>query len=534
MSPARIRRRHRALEILLPGALLAGAALLAVLAFATVDSLLSGKLSLLQLLTPDPVAAGLTLTLVGTSEGVAIAIVIVVEVLGIQLTADRYSPRIIDIFVRDPLNGGVLALFLGSIVFTIWVGAEVKADYVPLAGVITSLLLAVVDFAVLMPYVRYLFQIMRAETIIRSIRHRTAHELRRAVAGRDDVAARHAVRDALAQITDIALGSIQEGDTQVCLAAIEALREVVVEDYVPVKPQLHARWFGVGHEDMPGASDQTIRQVDRTRTWVEHSVLSDFLDLIGETPAFRKEVIHAIARATRALGAAAIHHDDADLENLVIRFFNTYLRAAMNQRAPTFVYSVFNEYRLFAVHALDRRPELVMRVADHLIGYGRSFDAAGMPFIIGTAAEDVADMTIQAVAHDADRALLLAKLLSRTLESMAKTAPPIALNGVLKAAIKLSLWAMAEGRREIEGALVLGVKTVPRDFVEAALQRMERTQESVFSEVSDRVVAFDWVEDNLRELIPALRLELDGQAEAVKEAAAERRPARKPRPRVPA
>src|SRR5207237_9230176 len=165
--------------------------------------------------------------------------------------------------------------------------------------------------------------------------------IRQASANGRALEVRHNLRDCISQVSDIALGSIQRGDTQVCLAAIEALRALVVDEYIPAKKQLQPWWFKVDHVDLPGASDQTIAQVDRTRTWVEHTVLSDFVDLIGETPAFRKEVIHAIARATRDLGGAAIRGGDRDLEDLVIRFFNTYLRAAMNQRAPTFVYATF-------------------------------------------------------------------------------------------------------------------------------------------------------------------------------------------------
>jgi hypothetical protein len=37
---------------------------------------------------------------------------------------------------------------------------------------------------------------------------------------------------------------------------------------------------------------------------------------------------------------------------------------------------------------------------------------------------------------------------------------------------------------------------------------MEVTTERVFWEVSDRVVAYDWVEDHMRELIPVLRSRL--------------------------
>jgi len=107
-----------------------------------------------------------------------------------------------------------------------------------------------------------------------------------------------------------------------------------------------------------------------------------------------------------------------------------------------------------------------------------------------------------------DRAILLAQLLERTLTSMAAVAQPIALNGVLKAAIKLALWALADHHDTIAGHLLLGIRAVPATFTDESLTRMERAGESVFSEVSDRVIAFDWVEPELRELIPILRRRL--------------------------
>ncbi len=490
--------RHVLREIIAPGLGLAAVAMAGVLAMGGIDALRSDRYhSLAALLTPDPVAAAGTMALLGTAEGVAIAIVIVVVVLGVQLTADRYSPRIIDIFIRDRLNGIILALFLGSIIFTIWVSAAIKPDYVPYFLVYSAITLAIVDFILLLPYVRYMFQIMRGETIVAGIARDAALEVGRAIAepGRQ-ASHRRQVREALSQFADIALGSIQEGDTEVALAAIHAVRGLVCNHYLPVKEKLPRHWFTVSHEDMPGTSDQTIVQVDRTRTW------------LGETPAFRKEIIHAIAITTRDIGRRAVLHGDAEVEELVVRFFNTYFRAALNQRAPTFTYAVMNEYRRLAADVSADRPDLPQRVAEHLLRYGRVFDAAGMPFIVGTAAEDVSELIIEMSKHDLDRALLLARLLSANLNEMAAVAQPISLGGILKATIKLGLWAIAEEQRDILNQVAQGLTSVSPQVLDDALDRMELTTERVFWEVSDRVVAYDWVEDHMRELIPILRSRL--------------------------
>jgi len=87
-------------------------------------------------------------------------------------------------------------------------------------------------------------------------------------------------------------------------------------------------------------------------------------------------------------------------------------------------------------------------------------------------------------------------------------AQPVSLNGILKATIKLGLWAVAEDQRDILNRIAQGLSYVSPEVLENALGRMEVTTERVFWEVSDRVVAYDWVELQMRELIPVLRMRL--------------------------
>jgi len=91
---------------------------------------------------------------------------------------------------------------------------------------------------------------------------------------------------------------------------------------------------------------------------------------------------------------------------------------------------------------------------------------------------------------------------------MAPVAQPVSLNGILKATIKLGLWAVAEEQRDILNRVAQGLSHVSPPVLEHSLGRMEVTTERVFWEVSDRVVAYDWVEEHMRELIPILRSRL--------------------------
>jgi hypothetical protein len=461
--------------------------------------------SLMDLLVPDPVAAGGTLGLVGGAEGVTISIVLLVVVFGIQMTSSRYSPRIIGLFTRNLWNALVLGISLVSILYTFIVRSEIKPDYVPFWGFVAAEVLALVNFGILLPYVGYIFEVMRAETLVGRVRRQALRQLHTAVTGKRLRRNRQAVLTSIAQVVDIALGSIQLGDLPVCVLSVGVLGRFVADDYLKVKGRFPADWFVVTHLELPGASDQIVTEAIRARTWVEYTVLTSFVDLVGLTPVHRKEAVHAIALATRDIGLAAIEQGDPETAELCVRFFNTYLRSALNRMAPTFASSTMNEYRRLAIGALEWRPDLAVESAAHLLRYGRHFDEAGMPAIFGAAAEDVADLAIEADGHDPDVTRRLARLLVDNLAELLPDAKPIALNGLFKAVAKLAFWAMAERKVEVSEVLLQGIAAAPPDFVDSALDRMETLDNGLFWEVNERVVAFDWVDPDLRVQIPALR-----------------------------
>ena len=495
-----------AIIVILPGIGLVAVVAMLVILFGWLDS--SPYTSLQGLVTPDPTAAAGTISVAGGAEGVTLSIVLLVVFYGIQTTSSRYSPRIIDIFTRNPLNALVFTFALASILYTFLVRNEIKLNYVPLWSVAMAVVLAVANFAILLPYVIYIFDIMRAESLIKGIRSRATLDLRRTVSAANARKRRDGLMTCVAQVTDIVFGSIQLGDMPVTIYGVETLGHLLADDYLRVKKKLKPDWFQVGHAEMPGASDQILAEVNRARTWLEYSIMSSFVEVVGLTPIHRKEAVHAIAVSTRDIGLAAIEVGDPEVADMSMRFFNTYLRAAINREAPTFASSMMNEYRRFAIGALEWRPDLSVDSASHLLRYGRHFDEGGMPAIFGAAAEDVADLAIEAQGRDPEVTRRLALLLVRNLSELIPNARPIGLNGLFKAVAKLAFWAMAQGATDVSSILVEGIAAAPPEFVDGALDRMESMSSGLFWEVNERVIAFDWVEEPLRAQIPRLRAAL--------------------------
>src|SRR6266568_1567759 len=490
----------------LSGLALVTVAVMLVVLFGFLDALHFGSIA--DFFTPDSAAAAGTLGLVGGAEGVTLSIVLLGVMFGIQTSSSRYSPRIIGIFTRNPLNAIVLSFALASILYTFLVRSEVKVNYVPMASVAVAEVFALINFALLFPYVLYTFEVMRAETLVSGIMRRARKELRGGTHRRGSLQHRSALLTCCAQVSDIAFGSVERGDMPVCLLCIEVVGDFLAHEYLPVKKNLDPEWFKVGRAELPGASDQIVAEVNRAGTWFTYTVMSSFVDMIGLTPIHRKEAVHALAVGTRRIGLAAIEVGDSEVAELCLRFFNTYLRAAINRSAPTFASVIMNEYRRFAIGALEWRRDLAVEAAAHLLRYGRHFDEAGMPAIFGAAAEDVADLAIEARVRDPQVSFRLAQLLVRNLLDLVPNARPIGLNGLFKGVAKLTCWAMAADEKDITHVLVEGIAAAPPDFVDAALSRMEAMQNGLFWEVNERVISFDWVEKPLRDQIPRLRAAL--------------------------
>src|SRR5438094_2225737 len=215
---------------MLSGLALVTVALMLVVLFGFLDAL--HYRSIADFFTPDPSAAAGTLGLVGGAEGVTLSIVLLGVMFGIQTSSSRYSPRIIGIFTRNPLNAFVLTFALASILYTFLVRSEVKVNYVPMASVAVAEVLALTNFALLFPYILYIFEIMRPETLVDRIVRSARRSLKRSVTGRDLRGHRADLMTSIAQVTDIAFGSIQLGDMPVAVMSIEGLGYFVAEDYL--------------------------------------------------------------------------------------------------------------------------------------------------------------------------------------------------------------------------------------------------------------------------------------------------------------
>ena len=117
--------------------------------------------------------------------------------------------------------------------------------------------------------------------------------------------------------------------------------------------------------------DRCVRnEVAHQRLWFEMKVLRQYYTIFVASLNHVRDVGYLIAFNTRRIASFG-GHDDVHLHELSVRFFNSYLRAAINERDLRTAYYVMHHYRQLAEEALGKGdPARVVRIAEHLRFYG--------------------------------------------------------------------------------------------------------------------------------------------------------------------
>jgi hypothetical protein len=423
--------------------------------------------------------------------GIAITVVSIV----VQLAATRYTSRVADMFFRDRTNLMVMGF---SIVMTIVVATG-------------SLL-------ILMPYFAYVFDFLDPERIIARIGQQTLDSAigkrRLGAAGATSAGALGARQSAVVarmeQLTDIAINALAQKDKVIASGAIAALRRTLVA-YLPAKRELPAAWFAIGpglreNPDFVALAKDSVEDLSAGRIWLEWKALRQLREIFSEALANLPEMAHVVAIETRYAGEAALAASEREVLALVVKFMNTYLRAALNTREVRSAYNVLNQYRQLAeammaapTGASPETTAALVEIGGHFRYYAQLARRTGLGFITETAAYDLSDLCARAsdsgaACHD--------RLLATFLDIDKEPETPAderALRGVRKAQVKLATHYLARG-------LEARARAIHDDMAQESPERLRSIRDELLSitakdfwEVVDRGTNFDYLDDERKQ-----------------------------------
>jgi len=425
------------------------------------------------------------------------AMVLTFIALAIPITANMYTPKLIEIFLRDPLNLAALLYFSIAGAHSIFGQAVMVEAWNPGFTFAVLTVMAIVGYAVLIPYYFYVLHFLNPSTIIARVTDQLLDEfedIRKGV--RPVPIARRRLHQKILHLGNVILRAVERADRDVSLDAIHALERVLAR-YCDLKPHLKPEWFDVEPDLFVGLSEEAVRFIVRDRIWVEHKGLSQLTLGYNSALAKMQDAISAISDVDRAIALHALEKGDEKLLDLCVRFFNTFIREAVKKKDVHALYDLFYQYKLLARQLLRDRPRIVLDIGRYFKYYGEFARLQGLSFIYELTAYELGSMVEWAYDAEAEtRRDLLALFLSFEAAQASIR--------LTKAAVILGAY-FADTGREAESKLVreaLG-RHSPSVLDEAKRSLMETT-EPIFWEVTDRQLNFDYVDPARRATVGRL------------------------------
>jgi len=427
-------------------------------------------------------------------------IVVTVVAIIVQLAAGRYT-GVVRMFLRDRVNAMALSFYVVLGVFGIWLSVGLQEGFVPRLALMAGMAGASLGLLLMLPYFGYVFWFLEPTNLVNRICRSAAQTVRRATTCK--VGSRlHALQrqtlEAMAELTDIASHSISGKDKIIASRAVDAFRDFTI-DYLAAKPRLPDAWFSIGPEirgnpDFVAMNSESLGDLEARHTWVEWQVLRQYLGIYTEALSHMPDIDYLIAIDSRYIGEAAAERADDALVDLILCFYNSYLRATLNARSVRTAYNVLNQYRLLVEgllrlgssrHALDG--------ARFMSYYGHVGYDLHLPFVTETVAYDLSSLC--QVAHalgsgEEDGILSHFLELDRPLRAKQQER---ALLGVRKAQIKLAVYYLSVGEIARATSIATDMKDEPKERIATLRLELERATSKDFWEITDRGRNFEYM-----------------------------------------
>ncbi len=444
--------------------------------------------------------AGMTAAVLG--------IVITVVSLLVQLTSDRYT-GVARMFLRDRTNAAVMAYYVVTCVVGVFLSLSLHAEFVPRATVFAMMAATCFGIVIMLPYFMYVFRFLEPVNLISRIQTEAADDLASSATSKDpeDIAGGQSpALVALEEMTDITSNSISGKDKIIASRAVDAIKDLVI-GYMAIKGRADPAWFKIGERirdnpDFVAMDPESLRELEADHTWLEWKALRQYLGIYAEAQGEMPDINYLIAIDTRYVGEAALVKGDRAVVELVFRFMNSYLRAALNARAVRTAYNVMNQYRLLVESMIKgKADDLAIAGVKHMIYYGRTSYDMQLGFVTETVAYDVSALCefAHAQKHGQD---LDDKMLAMFLEldqPLRLKRQESGLQGIRKAQIKLACYYLAAGADERAHKIAADMAGEDRERLKSIHEQLGRVESKEFWEIIDRGRNFEYMPPKQRD-----------------------------------
>lgn len=420
----------------------------------------------------------------------------------IPLTANMHTPKLIEMFLRDWINRLVLSFIAFGAAHVLWVSYIVGPGFAPQWSIAISVTMALVGWALLIPYFFYVVRFIDPSRLVTRLRDASTRIVERA-ARRQCVLplAQLEISTRIGQLGTITIKSLDRNDRDVAAEGAWALK-LLLDHYGRHKARMPREWFVVDRSSFVGLSEQALDMLVDAKTWYEMKVLQQLELAFLRALHGPTDTVAVFSDALRVIASRSHDRHDEQALRLEIRFFNNFLREAIRSGELRAVYDVLHQYRQLA-RTIIERDDLVIEIGRHFTYYAGMARTYGMVFAPQLAVFDLGYVTRR--AFDSQRRAAPA-LLEQVLSLPHRTGADVHSLAV-KAKLILGAYFL-ETQRTAEAELVRkNLRDVDTDELERAEVDLLSADRSFF-EVTDRQHNLEYIpaerRDSLRQFCRSL------------------------------
>jgi hypothetical protein len=441
--------------------------------------------------------------LMGRGLAQLLAVVFMAGALAVPLTANMYSVKFLDFFVRDPVNAGVLGLVAFAGLQNAAAAYMMRGGSVPTIALQVAFVLLVLCYAALLPYIYYVFRFLHPNTLLvrleQQVEEALAYACRRPARVAD---ARARVAEALDHIGNVAIRSVDRSDRSTAIECVATL-ERLARTYWSHKGRLPEAWFDAEPQLFLSFSSDAVEEFRATRSWVEMKLLSQLRLIMGVSVPRFHDIGSRAAKALRRLGLEPHATDDPVLRETITEFFNTFVRMSLVAKDARSAFTVLGQYRRLAEGLNARFPALAVEIAFYFAYYGKVARATGLLFVVEAVAHDLSRLVRHAWEHDVPNRQ---DLLARFLDFDEDARPPSI--GVKKAHAILASYFLQAGQEQPARLIRERLSGLSAEVVETLREELLFVRREKYWEVNERRMNMDYVGPEQREILWQLLEEL--------------------------
>ncbi|MCJ2544333.1 DUF2254 family protein [Thermostichus vulcanus] len=439
----------------------------------------------------------------------------------VQLSADRFTPKVTELFLREKVNFYIFFFLILANVVSLWSSMALSIYERPAFLIGLNLLLGTASFLVLIPYFNFVFHFLQPASII----HRIEQQVQQAVLGslaapayrcsphQPDPARQKTVPaqfwaahqrclSALDEIKGIATSAIRQQEGIILLDALDSLKAFWLF-YAARKDQLPQPWFLLSpalrrDPDFVSVDEGLLRQIETEGSWVELKILRQYQTLFAEGLNGMRQVSTLVAIHSRELGIRALQGQNQLVARWVVKFFNTYLRAVINTQDIRTGYNLLKQYRMVAEAALrSHQDALVLEIVGHFRYYSLIAYKAGLFFLSETFGFDLGLLAQLSCALHSNTTEAILQILLRLDQDPESEQQESTLRGIRKTQVRLAAYFLSCGREDLAKLIYLDMHHEPLVRLQIIRQELQSTT-AEFWEFTDRGENFYYLDPTLQ------------------------------------